>query len=634
MTTKTRLLPALLFSLAAATAAPAQAQQFSNVIVFGDSLSDAGYYRPFLLSLGLPAGLVAQMGRFTTNPGPVWSELVAQRYGVTPGPSNAGGTIYAQGGARVALTPGITPPGQAERPISAQITEYLSAGGGAANPNALYAVWGGANDVFVNLGAFGAGQITAAQLQGNVLGAATAEVQQVGRLMAAGARYVVVFALPDIGATPQFQAAGPALAGQVTQLSAGYNTTLFSGLAGAGLRVIPVDVFSLFAEIRANPSAFGFTNITGFACTAFPPFTTPTTVSSLFCNPQTLVAANAADTYAFADAVHPSTRSHLIIAQFAESIIEAPAQYSLLAEAALRTREGHLRTITEGLTASRQEGIGRWTLFAAGDRGKFDIDTSMGVVGLRSTNKSGSIGAMTRISEGVTLGLALGRTESDGTFGGSAGGFSTKESVLSLFGAASCEWGLYATAVASIADLKFSDVQRNIILGAQTRTATSAPSGSNASLFASLGYDFRLGRFSAGPLVSVNAQRVEVNGFDEAGAGAAGLRIGPQSRRSQVLSVGARAAYDLGAFTPWIRVTRDNERQNGDRVVTATPLSLPTNNSFDIPAFNPTNEYTTAAVGVFGTFMQRIGVSLAYAKVSGRSGISQDAVSGMVSYRF
>src|SRR5438874_1861523 len=140
MTTKTRLLPALLFSLAAATAAPAQAQQFSNVIIFGDSLSDAGYFRPFLLSLGLPPALVAQ-------------------------------------------------------------------------------------------------------LQGNVLGAAGAEVQQVGRLMAAGARFVVVFALPDIGATPQFQAAGPALAGQVTQLSAGYNTTLFSGLAGAGLRVIPVDVF-------------------------------------------------------------------------------------------------------------------------------------------------------------------------------------------------------------------------------------------------------------------------------------------------------------------------------------------------------------------------------------------------------
>ena len=125
-------------------------------------------------------------------------------------------------------------------------------------------------DVFVNLGALQAGQITQAQLQTNVLGAAAAEIQQVGRLMGAGARYVVVFALPDIGVTPAF--AGSPFASAVTQLSAGYNTTLFSGLAQNGLRVIPVDVFSLFAEIRANAAAYGFTNTTGMACLPFPPF--------------------------------------------------------------------------------------------------------------------------------------------------------------------------------------------------------------------------------------------------------------------------------------------------------------------------------------------------------------------------
>src|SRR5205823_5176400 len=173
-------------------------------------------------------------------------------YGTTPAPSNAGGLIFAQGGARVALVPGITPPGQAERPVSTQITEYLTANGGAANPNALFAMWAGANDFLVNLTALQAGQISQAQLQANVIGAAGAEIQQVARLMGAGARYVAVFAVPDIGLSPAIQSLGPALAGAVTQLSAGYNTTLFSGLAQNGLRVIPVDVFSLFTEIRAN----------------------------------------------------------------------------------------------------------------------------------------------------------------------------------------------------------------------------------------------------------------------------------------------------------------------------------------------------------------------------------------------
>src|SRR5439155_1411792 len=85
------------YEVAAVSTPKADAAQFSGVYVFGDSLSDAGYYRPFLSSLGLPAPVVSQLGRYTTNPGPVWSELVSSYYGVTPAPSNvAGGNIFAQ----------------------------------------------------------------------------------------------------------------------------------------------------------------------------------------------------------------------------------------------------------------------------------------------------------------------------------------------------------------------------------------------------------------------------------------------------------------------------------------------------------------------------------------------------------
>ena len=76
MKTKKRILSAVALSVAAAFGgAPAEAAQFSNIYVFGDSLSDAGYYRGFLASVGLPA---AQMGRFSTNPGPIWAEIMGQ----------------------------------------------------------------------------------------------------------------------------------------------------------------------------------------------------------------------------------------------------------------------------------------------------------------------------------------------------------------------------------------------------------------------------------------------------------------------------------------------------------------------------------------------------------------------------
>src|SRR5258708_16691869 len=118
MKMKKRVLPALLLTLFAGAMAPAASaqQQFTSVVVFGDSLSDDGYFRPFLASLGLPASVVATLGRFTTNPGPIWAELVSNYYGTNPAASNAGGQIYAQGGARLASASASTPPGGAQRP--------------------------------------------------------------------------------------------------------------------------------------------------------------------------------------------------------------------------------------------------------------------------------------------------------------------------------------------------------------------------------------------------------------------------------------------------------------------------------------------------------------------------------------
>ena len=631
MKTKKRVLPALILSLFAAagpTAAGAQQAQFSGVYVFGDSLSDAGYYRAWLASIGIPSALVAVLGRFSTNPGPVWSELVVQHYGFTPAPSNAGGTIYAQGGARVALTPGITPPGVAERPISTQITEYLSSHSGAADPNALFAIWGGGNDFFVNSDLLGSGAITAAQFQSNIIASASAGVSQTARLFQAGAQHVLVFGGFDPTFTPAVAALDATTRAGLQQLTVGANTTLFSGLASNGIRAIPVDLFTLFNEIRTNPGAYGFTNVTGSACGPFPPITTAATVSSEFCYTGNLVAPNADRTYFFADSSgHLTTGAQALVAQFVESLIDGPTAYSVLAEVPLRTRAAHVRTINEGLGTGELGDIGRITVFAAGDRGTFDIDPG------NSRTRAGSLGVTARVSEGVTVGLAIGKSTSEGSFGGDMGGFNTSETVWSAF--ASAKWrGLYGNAIVSVSDVNFTGVGRNIALGTAMRTATSRPEGSNSSAFVNVGYDFPIGRFRLGPTVSVTSQHVDINQFEEGGAGSANLRIAAQSRRSEVWSAGVRASMDFGRWTPWVRITADKERKDQARVVTATPVSLPTLNSYDVPAIGYDNSYMTGSVGIRGMVSEQIGVSLAYTKISGRSGISEDGVSGMLSYRF
>jgi len=633
MRIKKRVLPALLLSVFAGAMAPAaSAQSFSNVYVFGDSLSDAGYFRPFLAGIGLPAPLVATLGRFTTNPGPVWSEIVVQNYGGTPAPSNVtGGTIFAQGGARVTGTPGVnTPPGQPQRPVSTQIDEYLAAHNGAADPNALYTVWAGANDVFYQLGALQGGAIDAAGLQANVLAAATAEIGQIRRLMAAGARYVAVFTLPNIGATPAF-ATNP-LAPQITALSAGYNTTLFTGLQGSGVRVIPVDTFSLFNQILANPAAYGFTNTTSVACGPFPP-AAPAGGNSFFCYTGNLVAPGADQTYVFADPVHPTTGAQRIVAQFVESLISAPADYGLMAESAVHSRRSEIRTISDGLVRSRKDDGGILGVFVGGDATDFDIEQGAGTAGVDNRIRSATVGLTMRASEAVTVGVAYGYSQNKASLG-SNGGYHNDEHAWSAFGAV--RWGgFYGTGVFSMADIKFTDINRRIQLGNVVSTTNANAQGSNSSAYLSAGYDFAVGRFTIGPTVAVTSQDVTVNAFDETGGGAAGLRIQQQKRKSEVWSVGGVASMDLGGWTPWLRVTADKERRDDPRVVSATPLSMVAiNTTYDVPTYQPDTSWVTTSIGVAGRLAPKVGLSLVYTRVDGRTGIKEDGFSGMVSFQF
>ena len=620
---KKRLIPALVGATLALAATASSAVSFNGVYVFGDSLSDAGYYRPGLAAL-VGSTAAGGLGKFTTNPGPVWSELIAQYYGGNPAASNAGGGIYAQGGMQAT---GNAPasrvgPGGTQRPASTQIGEYLASNNGVANPNSLYAVWFGANDIFTQLEALSAGAINATTLQNNVLGAAGAEVAQIGRLQAAGARYILAFALPDIGATPAF-ATNP-LAGTISQLGQGYNTTLFTSLKSANIKVIPVDTFTLLSEIKANPAAYGFTNITTPAC--LPPGS-----SSLTCSAAN-IPSGAATSYLFADGVHPTTGAHAIIADFVKSLIDGPNAYSLMAEIPLSSRAAHIRTLDEGLRQGQSAQIGRISAFAAGDSGKFDVSLNSLSPAADTKNRAATVGITMRASEAVTVGVGIGNTKGDARMG-SVGQFDIDETALSVFGSARAG-GWYANFMGSFADVKYDNIRRFVKLGQVTRTATANTKGSNASGSLTGGYDFEFSRFTVGPFISATNQVVTVNAFTEDGAGSANLNIFEQSRRSRVYSAGARASMRLGSWTPFARVSVDKEDIKDDRFVSANPVSVVAGNTYDIPAYKPDTSWITSTVGVHGKLAERVGLSLAYTNVSGKGNVKEDGVSASVSFDF
>ena len=187
----------------------------------------------------------------------------------------------------------------------------------------------------------GAGAATPAQVQAAIGTAAVQLGTQVAILNAAGARYVLVWNMPNLGLTPDAIASGQAA--NVTALASFFNTTLAATLDAAGGNTIRLDSFRLFGEIVANPGLYGLTNVTAPGCT---------TLVAYLCTPATLVAANVPQTYLFSNGSHPTTAGHQIMADYAISFIDGPRQMAALADAPLAVEQANFRALDNRMWSS------------------------------------------------------------------------------------------------------------------------------------------------------------------------------------------------------------------------------------------------------------------------------------------
>jgi outer membrane lipase/esterase len=551
------------------------AAQFNQFFFFGDSLTDAGSFKPVL-----PPGT----GKFTTNPGPIWAEDLAQRYGSTATPANQGGNDYAEGGARVSGLPGVpnSPPTASATPVATQIQNFLNKG--AVNQGALYSVWAGANDVFFQLGLAQVGAITPAQVQTNLAIAAGQLVQQVGALNAAGARYIMVFNLPDIGKTPF--GVGSGQGATITSLSSFYNSNLSAGLDALNIDLIRLNIFGLLNEAIASPAAFGLTNVTTPACTT----------SSLLCTSATLVAPNAAQTYAFADDVHPTTAVHQIIADYAASVIEAPQKIGLLAEAPLQVEQANFRALDDrmwsALNAPRPQN--KFDAYAVYDYGSYDRSGDFG--GGDNHLNTIVVGGDMKISDQMLAGLNFGYSEDKASYGSGGGGFKLNEATITGYvGYGSGPW--YVGGSVGVGDLDFRNVRRNITLGQGSREESGDTHGMHVVGRLLGGYWFNAAsNWIHGPFARLTYQEAKVYGWSESGTSSTAMAFGEQKRDSFVSSLGWQASGNLGWVKPFGRVTWEKDYNNDDRTVRAGLVSTG-GVGFGLPALRADSDYVLFDLG-------------------------------------
>lgn len=557
----------------ALAATPALAQSpYSKTVFFGDSLTDSGHFRPVLMQLDPSAGIV---GRFTTNPGWVWSEYVADHYGTNavPNGNGQGGDNYAVGGARVGVDEvgplGLTPS------LKTQASAYLAANGGKADANALYSVWGGANDLFQV-------QADPSQAQAIIGAAVTDQVGIVGALSGAGAQYIVVPTIPDIGLTPASRAGGAVAMAQGTALAKAYNDALFGGLKQAGLKVIPVDTFAILQEIVADPGTYGFSNVTGTACQP------QITAQSLTCNPTTYVSPDAANSYVFADGVHPTTAAHQILGQYALSILEAPRLQQVLTHSAQTTGRARADQVSGHLAGPQEDGT-TWWGSVRGDMQRYDhADLYDGLA------PAGLFG-MDWVRGGMVLGGFAGYGRMDADFGNSGGEFKHSDTTLGLFAG----WygdHAWVNGQASYSWLDY-DVQRQVNLGPAKRIHRGSPDGSNLTVALNAGYEFGTeGGLRHGPVAGVTWQKVKLDGYVESDPSATALGYDDQDVDSTVGRIGWQLRLDGGRVQPYAQVTYDHEFEDRSQA-SAWLQSMPDVGSYTVPGLEFDRDYATVVLG-------------------------------------
>ena len=583
-------------ALAIAAAPAAQAQVFSKVVSFGDSLTDAGNVGTLS---GLPAG-----SSFTTNPDPVYAQLVASYFGLTqtnvsPFISGSAGSNYAYGGA-CAISNGstiaIALPGMptftcANSPATYSLPAQMNYAGllsgstpipGSADPNALYTYWAGANDILsatniITSYVIGGGDpANASAIAQTIAGqAGLTAIGEIKLLQAAGAKNIVVFNLPDLGKTP----ANLASPTTPTALATIYNLQFNGGLATLQDGIIAIDTFGLFNELTANPAAFGFTNITGTACPG----------TSLACGPASAgyPTAPVSDTYVFADGIHPSGRTHKILANIVTSTISAPGLVSMAPEVALQSAFAHNTAISEALDSEWAAGseVGKLRGFASVQFGQQNADATAYTAALDGDHMGLNVGATYRMSEAATFGVSasLGNTEANA---GSQGAFDGSSVLFGVFGQYEVN-GLYGRVALSGGSTDM-DISRNIDLLASTRVETGSTGISHQSGRAEIGYVFKGENVKHGPFAAVEVNKAEVEAYVENGANSTAMRFDAFTRDSNMTHVGYQFSGAFGGFKPFVRVAWANETNADQTVVRGGTASLPAN--FSMPGFTPSDE--------------------------------------------
>ena len=626
----------LALACAQAFAAPSP---YSTMVVFGDSLADSGQF---------PDGVSGATLRFTNRTGPTFqgdyglvsSTLLGSKLGVAPNDLNAStspvraaqglpdGNNWAVGGYRTdnildsitSVSDTAIPPGNAGAGTVLRSRQgYLPANGGRADPNALYFLSGGGND-FLQQRVLSPGQAVAA---GGRLADSAQALQQ------AGARYIMVWMLPDLGLTPAINGT-PQQAG-TSALSTIFNQALVQRLSQIDAQIIPLNIPLLLQETFADPGRFGLatgqnltgTCFTGNSCTANPTYG----IGGTQPDPTKLI---------YNDSVHPTVAGQRLIADYAYSLLAAPWELSLLPEMAqgtLRAHQDELRNQWQADNGNWQA-VGQWRAIVAGGGQRLDFDGQGSSASGDGSGYNLNVGGSYRLDDSWRVGVAAGLYRQTLEAGASDSDYKLNSYMGSAFAQYQHNhW--WADAALTGGRLDFDSLKRKFALGVSEGSEKGDTDGWLWALSGRVGYDIAgIGSdWHLSPFISADYARIEVDGYSEKGSRSTALTFADQQRDSKRLGVGLQGSYRVTPQTQVFgEVAHEHEFENDTQKVNIA-LNSVQGIGFELDGYTPRSNSDRLSLGVSHKLTQELALRAAY-NVRKDDSLTQQGVSVGVSLDF
>ncbi|QXI17354.1 esterase EstP [Pseudomonas hamedanensis] len=586
----------LALACAQANAAP---NPYSNFIVFGDSLNDAGTFA----DSGGPAGATE---RYTNRTGPLYqdgsgelyslnsTQLLGGRLGFTADQTASSssavradngqvdGSNWAVGGYRTdqILDSITTQSATGERTRAG----YLPSNGLRADPNALYYISGGGNDF----------------LQGRVLSlpqasaAADRLADSVQTLQTAGAKYVMVWLLPDVGLTPALN--GTPLQAFSSTLANQFNSQLVTRLQGIDAEIIPLNIPALLSEAFADPGRFGLATDQNLTATCFSGNGCPENarygINSATPDPTKLI---------YNDGVHPTESGQKLIADYAYSLLAAPWELSLLTEMAHGTVRAHQDELRNQWQADWEnwQAVGQWRALVSAGGQHLDVDSQSSGASADGSGYNLNVGGSYRLNDAWRVGVAAGFYRQNLE----AGHNDSDYKLNSYMGTAFAQFQQnrwWADAALTGGKLDYDNLKRKFDLGASEGAEKGDTDGSLWAFSTRIGYDIAQpgSEWHLSPFVSADYASVDVDGYSEKSNRATALSFDDQSRDSKRLGLGIQGKYNFTAQTQvYGEYAHEREYEDDVQKVNIALNTLPAND-FTLEGYTPASHLNRLSLGV------------------------------------